>query len=59
MAFAIGWFTMILGLAWFVNSAVQRAPLSRSARPQAFELLPVRYVPLCVAGLIALVLSIP
>jgi hypothetical protein len=59
MAFAIGWFTMILGLGWFVNSAVQRAPLSRAARPQAFELLPVRYVPLCVAGLIALVLSFP
>lgn len=59
MAFAIGWFTMILGLALFVNSAVQRVPLSRSARPLSWELLPVRYVPLCVAGLIALVLSIP
>ena len=59
MAFAIGWFTTILGLVWFVNSAVRRVPLSRSARPLSWELLPVRYVPLCVAGLLALVLSVP
>ncbi|MCU1387130.1 MAG: hypothetical protein JWL72_468 [Ilumatobacteraceae bacterium] len=56
MAFAIGLLVMIGGLWWFVDSAVQRAPLSRAARPVAWELLPVRYVPLGVAALIAFVM---
>ena len=54
--FALAWFVMIAGLALFFRSASLRAPLSRSARPLAWELVPGRYLPLGVAGLIAMVL---
>lgn len=53
MAFAFGLLVMIGGLWWFFDSAAQRVPLSRAARPLAWELLPVRYLPLGVAILIA------
>ncbi|MCU1398698.1 MAG: hypothetical protein JWN62_1807 [Acidimicrobiales bacterium] len=56
MAFATGLLVMIGGLWSFFDSAARRAPLSRAARPLAWELLPVRYVPLGVAALIAFVM---